>query len=81
MEPRDLDFATMSFDLNHSNGISSPYLVPGFVFADDSIHNFKTGVQPETIRAMLTADGQEQLWEADGKWELLFDGRLRELKR
>lgn len=78
MEPRDLAFGEMSFDLQHPHGISSPYRLPGAVMADGSVRTLKPGLSPAALRAMLTADGGGQLSDAEGQWQVIEDGRDRE---
>lgn len=82
MEPRDLDFATMDFRINRSNGISSPYQEPAMVTLDDSVFRLWESMAPATLRALLTRQGGEAIQYQDehGSWELLEDGRNRQLK-
>lgn len=78
MEPRDLDFATMSFELGHPDGISSWYKDPAIVTANGSVLRLKPGLQPETLRALLTIRGGERLGQNEsGQWEVIPDGRNR----
>lgn len=55
-EPRDLNFATMNFNVaeNPSNGISSRFDRPAVACADGCIRGIPKDVQPETLRARLT---------------------------
>lgn len=65
MEPRDLDFATMSFRINDNKakGISSHH--PDVVYvapADGSVRGVhKKKLRPETVRALLTRSGGERI--------------------
>jgi hypothetical protein len=79
MEPRDLEFETMSFDLNSPNGISSKYDDPAVVMLDGSVQRLHKHLKPQTLRALLTINGGEKLRGGFGdEWEVLPDGRLRE---
>lgn len=80
MEPRDLVLGEMSLDIQNSNGISSPYKVPGVALADGSLRSFGSRPSPEALRAMLTADGGETIAQVEGGWQLMDDGRKRELR-
>jgi hypothetical protein len=55
-EPRDLDFATMSFRINDPNGkcISSEHPFPHVLFADGKIASIYHPIAPEIIKAALT---------------------------
>jgi hypothetical protein len=78
MEPRDLEFATMSFELGRPDGVSSWYQDPAIVTADGSVRLLKRELRPETLRALLTIRGGERLEENEsGQWEWLQDGRDR----
>jgi hypothetical protein len=76
-EPRDLDFATMSFAVNSPNGISSKYLEPAVVMADGTLRKLQENISPEVLQAMLTANAGEEVREDAGGWTLLGDGRDR----
>jgi hypothetical protein len=78
MEPRDLVFSDMSFELQHPYGVSSRYKTPAVVMADDSVRSLSPGIDPAALRAMLTANGREQLTDADGQWRVIEDSRDRE---
>lgn len=81
MEPRDLEFATMSFELGSSDGVSSWYQDPAIVAADGSVMRLKRELRPETLRALLTIRGGERLEQNEsGQWEWLPDGRDRSPK-
>jgi hypothetical protein len=78
MEPRDLEFATMSFGLGRPDGVSSWYQDPAIVTADGSVRRLKRELRPETLRALLTIRGGERLEQNEsGQWEWLQDGRDR----
>lgn len=78
MEPRDLNWAEMDFALNKPKGISSWYKDPAVTTADGQVVRLKPSVSPDTLRALLTADGGEKLRGEGGGWEVIPDGRLRE---
>lgn len=78
-EPRDLLFATMSFELSSPDGISSKYRDPAVVTLDGTVRRLRPGMSPDTLRAILTANGREEVRE--NGWEVLNDGRLREPER
>lgn len=80
MEPRDLVLSEMSLELQNPSGISSPYTMPGAAIADGSVMTLGAKMAPATVYALLTADGREQLTRAAGGWELIDDGRKRELR-
>jgi hypothetical protein len=80
MEPRDLEFDTMSFNLESPRGISSPYRTPAVATVDATIRSFTEGIDPEAVRAMATANGGETIREEGGAWRVIEDGRQRELK-
>jgi hypothetical protein len=72
MEPRDFDFAAMSFEFNHPHGISSWYKFPAVVTADGAVRRMRDRPSAADLRAMLLVGGKvEPLPE-------LPDGRLRE---
>jgi len=80
MEPRDFSFRDMSLELQHPDGISSRYKTPAVVMADDTVCSLKPTLSPATLRALLTADGGEKLDGGGGDWQVIDDGRNRELK-
>lgn len=80
MEPRDLTFADMSFELQHPHGVSSRYTKPAVAMADGSVRSVEPGLDPAALRAMLTANGGEQLSDEGGRWQVIEDGRDRELR-
>ena len=80
LEPRDLLFAQMSFELNDPAGVSSKYADPAVVMLDCSVRRLAKGLTPATLRALLTANGGEKIQEEAGGWILLSDGRKREVR-
>jgi hypothetical protein len=80
MEPRDLSFADMSFEVGHPAGVSSKYKEPAVVMADGAVRSLQADLPPQTLRAMLTANGGEAVRETGGQWKLIEDGRQREIK-
>ena len=77
MEPRDLSLDSMSFQINDPAGVSSKYESPAVVMVDGRITQLDKDLPTETLKALLTATGGEQLQETDRKWKLLQDGRDR----
>jgi hypothetical protein len=70
MEPRDLDWTTMSFQLNDPNrpSISSnhpfgrgSYSGPHVLTVDDRVSALPETLTPETLRALLTIAGGEKI--------------------
>jgi len=62
MEPRDLDAATMSdlIDEPQQPGIGSPHPAGANVlFADGHVVFLRSGTDPQTVKALVTADGKE----------------------
>ena len=81
MEPRDLSFGLMDFDLDHPLGISSPYQDASVVMMDGMVHRLKRNFLPETLRGLITIRGGEKIISPEsGGWELLPDGRNHPLK-
>ena len=63
-EPRDLDFATMSFRINDPSrkGISSDHPGGAFaVFADGSVRFITDDVDPKIVKALITINGGEDV--------------------
>ena len=81
MEPRDLNFADMDFTLKSKNGISSRYVDPAVAMMDGIIRRLSPNMSPQTLRALLTANGGEKLSVDPNtdEWQLLDDGRKRPL--
>ena len=66
MEPRDLDFDTLSFIVNdpHRPGISSPHPCgPGVSFADGAGIRLAESLRPKTLQALITISGQESVFK------------------
>ena len=79
MQPADLSFAEMSFQLNTPQGISSKYEKPAVVMLDGSLHQLGSDLTADKLRALLTANGGEKVQESAAGWALLPDGRERPL--
>lgn len=77
MEPRDLDYGTMSFQVDSPQGVSSKYLAPAVVMLDDSLRKLEADLPEDVFRALLTINGDEPLAEQGDGWRILPDGRLR----
>jgi hypothetical protein len=77
-EPRDLDLATMELDLRarSPNGVSSRFAPPAVASAAGYVHTLALDLPPETLRALLTASGGEQV-ELDEYWKQVADARDR----
>ena len=80
MEPRDLTFDTMPFDLDDPNGVSSWYKRPSVVTANDLVVQLSKEMTPEALRAALTVNGGEKLTQEGPGWTVIPDGRDRERK-
>jgi hypothetical protein len=80
LEPRDLEFDSMSFELQNPEGISSRYKMPAVAMADSTIRSLDPTLDPVVVRALATADGGEKVEEAGVGWKLIEDGRQRELR-
>ncbi len=78
MEPRDLELATMSFELNQPTGIGSSYEVPAVLLADFTLRKLSDGISPPVLQGMLTVNAGESIAAEGESWQLLEDGRLRE---
>ena len=64
--------------LDYNN--SSHYVDPAVAMLDTSLYRLKPGIQPETLRALLTAKGGESVsYDESGQWQWLPDGRERDL--
>jgi hypothetical protein len=63
MEPRDLEFDTMSFRINDGSGRGLGSRLGGarVVSADGSVRTLPDDFDPGTLRAMLTANGREPI--------------------
>jgi len=80
MEPFDLAYSTMNFDVPHPNGVSSKYSDSAVVMADGILLSLTEEFPPDVLQAMLTIDGGEELREERRAWSVLADGRDRESK-
>jgi Protein of unknown function (DUF1559) len=78
MEPRDLHMDLMSYSIGSANGISSTFDDPAVAMLDTSLHRLKKSISPVTLRALITANGGEELGGTEGDWVVLPDGRQRE---
>jgi hypothetical protein len=80
MEPRDLSLAELDFVVNSPGGISGPYVEPAVAMVDTSLNRLQRNIRRETLRALLTAKGGENVARGDsGGWQWLPDGRDRDL--
>lgn len=63
MEPRDLEFDTMSYRINDESGRGLGSRLGGarVVFADGMVRTIPENFDPNRLRAMLTANGGEAL--------------------
>ena len=77
MEPRDLQFDTMSFAINDPAGVSSIYRPPAVTMVDGTLRRLDDQLSPNVLRALITATGGEPLEKTGDGWQLLEDGRLR----
>jgi hypothetical protein len=81
MEPRDLAFSDMSFELQRPNGVSSPYSVAAVAMADGSVRSLNPAITPNELRAMFTVNGGEHLTDEErARAPVIDDGRNRELR-
>ena len=65
MEPRDLEFGSMSFRINDGSGRGLGSRLGGarVVSADGTLHTLPDDFDPRKLRAMLTANGGEKIEE------------------
>ena len=75
LEPRDLSFAEMSFQVNDPAGVSSKYLQPAVGTVNGDVRQLAKDLSPERVRALFTIAGGERF--ADDDLTTLPDGRLR----
>lgn len=76
MEPRDLNFNTMSFQVNDPEGVGSVFDQPAVSTADGGVFEIPETADKEIVRGMLTVDGGEKIAEMiDRKLKLLPNGR------
>ncbi len=81
MEPRDLQYDTMSFRVNDPEGVSSKYLAPAVTMFNGSVRRLEEELPEDVLRAMLTVNGGEELTSSGDNWQRLTDGRLREERK
>ena len=79
MEPRDLDVETMDWSLGSPQGISTKYKEPAVATLDGAIRRLSPKIKPDVLRALVTIDGGEPISESPDGWDLIPDGRLREI--
>jgi len=79
MEPRDLIFADMSFELQAPGGISSRYKTPAWSWPMTRF-DAESVARSAVVRAMATANGGEKLTDTPDGWKIVEDGRDRELR-
>jgi hypothetical protein len=65
MEPRDLEFGSMSFGINDKSGRGLGSRLGGarVVSADGTLHTLPDDLHPDKLKAMLTANGGERIEE------------------
>lgn len=80
MEPRDLRYDAMSLVVNSPRGLSSKYRTPAVVLADGSLRELQPSLPEGVLRALLTAQGGEELVQEGDSWRRLSDGRRRETR-
>ena len=54
MDPRDLQFESMSMALNAADGISSKYTPPAVVMVDGTLRRLEEGLSESVLRAFET---------------------------
>ena len=65
--------------MNDPAGVSSPYTDPAVAMLDGSLRRLRKDLPAATLRALLTARGGEAVRDTEDSWEVLPDGRQREL--
>lgn len=78
MEPRDLEYSSMSFTVNDPQGISSLYLDPAVTMVNGSLRRLHEDLPADVLKALLTATGREPINAVGDSWQLLDDGRSRQ---
>ena len=80
-EPRDLEFRKMNMEIEAESpsGISSRFQPPAVVTTDWRVRTLEMELSPETLRALLTANGGEEI-PVDSNSREIPDGRRRPLK-
>ena len=63
LSPEDLNAATMSFTVNDGpNSISSRHpRGPAVLFGDGAVYRLNPDIDPDTLRALITIDGAEDI--------------------
>ena len=79
-EPRDLELASMSLDIAGApaDGVSSRFIPPAVVTLDGQVQTLDSGLTPDDLRALLTANGGEA--PIPNGTTAIPDGRLRSLR-
>lgn len=80
MEPRDLTFDAMDFQIDTPNGVSSWYKQPSVVNADGAVRMLSRKMTPAALRAALTVNGRETITDGPDGWQVIDDGRDRKRK-
>ena len=78
MEPRDLHFDTMSFQMQDPQGLSSRYKNPAVALADGAVLRLEADMPDFLLRALLTINGGEALETKEQYTTFMEDGRLRQ---
>lgn len=78
MEPRDLHFDAMSFEINSPQGVSSKYAAPAVATLVGHVRQLNNDLPPEVLRAMLTLNSSTGDMDLDAHWKVLPDGRSRD---
>ena len=78
MEPRDLHFDTMSFQMQDPQGLSSRYKNPAVALADGAVLRLEGDTPDFLLRALLTINGGESLETKEQYTTFMEDGRLRQ---
>ncbi len=78
-EPRDLALDSMSMEIGNPGGISSRFDPPAVVTADGRVHTLSAGLPRQTVRALLTARGGDEV-PVDANLQEIPDGRNRPVK-
>jgi hypothetical protein len=75
MEPRDLSFQNMDFQINSPRGVSCKHLDPAVAPLDGNSKRLGKEITPATLRALLTINGHEALRQVGNiRWLPLADG-------
>ena len=76
MEPRDLQFETMSFRVDSPAGLSGHHYHRGIFAFGDTAYFSKEGLPEAAFRAMLTINGGEEVLREGRNWRVAPDDRL-----